>query len=243
MPGILEVAKLHFDDDEASDGDQSTDNDKASDSKETSGDKEEKCDPRYFLPANELMDKLNGIFERARKAYTKVPKMAAHIQPKASEGASRKHQDDKVSETKATTDRDNGSSTKAENSSTGLEAKSTGDKDSSAEGSQATKPDTNKPSQTQSGPQGRSRAKTLEATHLKDMAKPDSKDVLHSAAETSSQTDQEKSAMQMPTASQLAGEDVEEGGLELEQSQILPAEHRGLVEDTLLRSDSGISMD
>ncbi|KAL9637445.1 MAG: hypothetical protein Q9204_001889 [Flavoplaca sp. TL-2023a] len=243
IPGILAVENVHFDDDEASDDDQSTDDDKASNNEGTSGEKEENCGLRYFLPAKELINKLNGIFERARNAYAKVPKVAAYIQPKASEDPTDEKQDDKVSETKATIDRDNGGSTKAENASTGLEAKDTGDKDAFAKGSQASKPDTSKPSQNQSGPQGRSRARTLEATHFKVMAKPGSEDVFHSEAETSSQPDQEKSAMQMPIASQFGGEDVDEGALELEQSQILPAEHRGLVENGLLRSDSGISMD
>ncbi|KAL9627256.1 MAG: hypothetical protein Q9204_006699 [Flavoplaca sp. TL-2023a] len=149
-----------------------------------------------------------------------------------------------ASETKVTTDRVAEGSSKAKDSSTDLEASYTGDDEASAADIQALKPDNNKQSQTQSGFEGKNRAKTLTATHLKNMGIIATMNDLHSAAENSSQPDQEKSAMQMPTASQFGSEDMtDEGRVELERSQILPIENLELVEDGYLKSDSGILMD
>ena len=183
MQGIFEIANIHFDDDEALDDDRNRDNNKYSADEESPKDKGQDCDPRYFLSAHAFMDQFDGIVERARKASPKIPTMAACILPKA------------VSETELTIDRDDGGSSRAEDSSTDLQASSTGEDRSSAAVIQAIKPDANKQSQPQDGLQGRNRAKTLEATHLQDVGVPATRNDLHGAAETSSQPDQKKSAL------------------------------------------------
>ncbi|KAL8757359.1 MAG: hypothetical protein Q9199_002287 [Rusavskia elegans] len=175
------------------------------------------CNFRYFLTADKATTLWNRTIERVRRPYADEPEASTQAPDSTGNGA------------------------KLDNPTKAL-----GGPPETGEGAlQSTQHES---TETPHGKSAKDRTAAAGSSEEPTKARPATPtiaiDLEEGTGESSSKQDQDNSKLQVPTASEHDGEEGSiEGGLELELSQIPPSQPFNLLEESLLRRDSGIEMD